>query len=294
MEQSLNIQWYPGHMTKTRRQMEEQIKKVDAVCELLDARIPQSSRNPDLAVLCGAKPRLVILNRCDLADALETERWAAFFQKEGASVLLTDAKTGKGTNAFAPAVRALLKDKLKAYEEKGQVGRVLRLMVAGIPNVGKSTFINRIAGRRAAKAENRPGVTRAGQWVPLGNGLELLDTPGILWPKFEDETVGLHLAFTGAVKDSVLDIETLGCCLAALLASRYPDAMKATYRLKEIPAREEGEGEIAWGLRILEDCGRKRGCLVSGGEIDTERASKILIDEFRAGKLGRITLEAAP
>ena len=288
----MEIQWYPGHMAKTRRMITEQLRNVDAVCEILDARIPLSSRNPDVDGLTAGKPRLVVLNRVDQADPAVTRQWAARFRQGGAAVLETDAKNGAGTARFAAAVRELLADKLRAYAEKGQAGRVVRVMVLGIPNVGKSTFINRVAGRKTAKAEDRPGVTRSKQWVPVDKGLELLDTPGILWPKFEDPAVGLRLAFTGAVRDEILDTETLACHLAAYLGERYPEALKTGYKLAELPAREEGEDEIAWGCRLLEAAGGRRGVRSSGGEIDTERMAKTILDEFRGGRLGRFTLEA--
>ena len=287
----MNIQWYPGHMTKTRRMIADQIKNVDAVCEILDARIPVSSRNPDVDELTAGKPRLVVLNRVDQADPEATKKWAAYFRAKGCAVLESDARGGMGTAKFAGAVRELLADKLRAYAEKGMVGRVVRVMILGIPNVGKSTFINKVAGRKTAKTEDRPGVTRSKQWVPIDKGLELLDTPGILWPKFEDQSVGLNLAFTGAVKDDILDIETLGCHLMAYLGERYPDALRNSYKLPGIPEREEGENDVAYGYRLLETAGRKRGFLVSGGEVDTERMAKILLDEFRGSKLGRFTLE---
>ena len=242
--------------------------------------------------LTAGKPRLVVLNRVDQADPAVTRQWAARFRQGGAAVLETDAKNGAGTARFAAAVRELLADKLRAYAEKGQAGRVVRVMVLGIPNVGKSTFINRVAGRKTAKAEDRPGVTRSKQWVPVDKGLELLDTPGILWPKFEDPAVGLRLAFTGAVRDEILDTETLACHLAAYLGERYPEALKTGYKLAELPAREEGEDEIAWGCRLLEAAGSRRGFRISGGEIDTERMAKTILDEFRGGRLGRFTLEA--
>ena len=285
----MNIQWYPGHMTKTRRMIAEQIKNVDAVCEILDARIPISSRNPDVDELTAGKPRLVVLNRVDQAYPEATKQWAAYFRAKGYAVLESDARGGQGTAKFAGAVRELLADKLKAYAEKGMAGRVVRVMILGIPNVGKSTFINKVAGRKTAKTEDRPGVTRSKQWVPIDKGLELLDTPGILWPKFEDQSVGLNLAYTGAVKDDILDTETLGCHLMAYLGDKYPEALKTGYKLASLPEREEND--IAYGYRLLEAAGRKRGFLVSGGEVDTERMAKILLDEFRAGKLGRFTLE---
>ena len=286
----MNIQWYPGHMTKTRRMIAEQLKNVDAVCEILDARIPISSRNPDVDELTAGKPRLVVLNRVDQADRSSTDRWAAYFRNKGCAVLESDAKSGQGTARFAGAVRELLAEKIRAYEEKGQ-NRVLRVMILGIPNVGKSTFINKIAGRKTAKTEDRPGVTRSKQWVPIDRNLELLDTPGILWPKFEDQSVGLNLAYTGAVKDDILDTETLGCHLMAYLGDHYPEALSTAYKLPDIPEREAEENDIAWGYRLLEAAGRKRGFLISGGEVDTERMAKILLDEFRGGKLGRFTLE---
>ena len=253
----MNIQWYPGHMTKTRRMIAEQIKHVDAVCEIVDARIPVSSRNPDVDELTAGKPRLVVLNRVDQADPDATKRWAAWFRAKGYAVMESDAKSGAGTKQFAAAVKTLLADKLRAYAEKGQ-NRVVRVMILGVPNVGKSTFINRIAGRKTAKTEDRPGVTRAKQWVPIDRGLELLDTPGILWPKFEDQSVGLNLAYTGAVKDEILDMETLGCHLMAYLGTNYPGALRTGYKLPSLPERQDGEEDVAWGFRLLEAV-RKHG-----------------------------------
>lgn len=279
----MNIQWYPGHMTKTRRQMEQDIRLVDAVCEIVDARIPLSSRNPDIDVICGNKPRMIILNRIDMADSAATKLWAKYFREQGMIVLETDCKNRKGTNQFAPAIRELLKEKLQRYQEKGQVGRTIRVMVVGIPNVGKSTFINQVSGRKSAKAENRPGVTRGKQWIAVERGLELLDTPGILWPKFEDPQVGMRLSYTGAVKDDVVDIETLAMHLIELLVKSYPEALIQRYKI-ELPT------DVA-GLELLECCGKKRGMLISGGEVDIERMSRVLLEEFRSGKLGRFTLE---
>ena len=278
-------------MTKTRRMIAEQIKHVDAVCEILDARIPISSRNPDVDELTAGKPRLVVLNRVDQADPAVTKRWASYFKKKGYAVLEANAKGGAGVGQFGAAVRELLAEKLRSYAEKGQVGRVIRVMILGIPNVGKSTFINKVAGRKTAKAEDRPGVTRGKQWVPVDRQLELLDTPGILWPKFEDQSVGMNLAYTGAVKDEILDVETLGCHLMAYLGETYPQALRDAYKLTALPEREEGESSVSYGYRLLEAAGRKRGFLISGGEIDTERMAKILLDEFRGGKLGRFSLE---
>lgn len=282
-DKKMNIQWYPGHMTKTRRMMEENLKLVDAVCEILDARIPISSRNPDIDAICGNKPRMIILNRIDLADPQMVRVWSDYFKQQGLAVVATDCKTKRGINNFLPAIRALLAEKLQRYAEKGQTGRPLKIMIVGIPNVGKSTFINQISGRKGAKAENRPGVTRGKQWVTVDQGLLLLDTPGILWPKFEDPEVGMRLAYTGAVKDDIIDIETLACSLMRMLWVRYPDAIRARYKI-DMP--EEAEG---WEL--LEAAGRKRGYLISGGEVDLERMAKVLMEEYRSSKLGKFTFE---
>ncbi len=287
----MNIQWYPGHMTKTRRMIAEQMKHMAAVCEILDARIPYSSRNPDVEELTAGKPRLIVLNRTDLADGAATRRWRAAFEGRGFAVLETNAKDGQGTAKFAAAVRELLRDKLAAYAEKGQADRTIRVMILGIPNVGKSTFINKVAKRKTAKAEDRPGVTRSKQWVPVDQSLELLDTPGILWPKFEEERVALHLAFTGAVKDEVMDVEELSCRLMAYLGEHYPESLCVAYKLPAIAPREAEENDVSWGYRLLEAAGKKRGFLISGGEVDTDRMARILLDEFRSGKLGRFTLE---
>ncbi len=279
----LNIQWYPGHMTKTRRKMEDDLKLVDAVCEILDARIPIASRNPDIDAICGKKPRMIILNRIDMADPAMVKRWAEYFKAKGWAVIQTDCKSRKGINTFVPAIRSLLSEKLARYAEKGQAGRPLKAMVVGIPNVGKSTFINQISGRKGAKAENRPGVTRGVQWVSAGEGLLLLDTPGILWPKFDDPQVGMRLAYTGAVKDDVIDTETLACSLMQMLAEQYPQAVTERYKI-DVPDQPDG-----WEL--LQAAGRKRGFLISGGEVNTERMAKVLLEEYRSCKLGRFTLE---
>ena len=279
----MNIQWYPGHMTKTRRQMENDVKLVDLVAEVVDARIPISSRNPDIDAMVGDRPRLIIFNRADQADPAITERWVTWFRQRGWGVLETDAKGGRGVAQFSSAAKQVLKDKLEAWKAKGQVGRPIRAMVVGVPNVGKSTFINKVAKRKSAKASDRPGVTRGKQWVSVDAGLELLDTPGILWPKFEDETIGLHLAFTGAVKDEITDVEGLACALLELLRNRYPKALEVRYKLTDVDGLQ--------GWELLEQCARKRGMLVSGGEVNTERMANVLLDEFRGGKLGRFTLE---
>ena len=287
----MNIQWYPGHMTKTRRQIEADLKNVDIVVEIIDARIPVSSRNPDIDAICADKPRLIVLNRADQADPIQNKVWGAYFRGQGHAVLETDAKTGRGINQFSPVVRQVLKDQIARWQERGQVGRPVRAMVVGVPNVGKSTFINKVAKKKSAKASDRPGVTRGKQWVNVDAGLDLLDTPGILWPKFEDERTGMDLAFTGAVKDDIMDVETLGCHLMALLGKRYPQALMAAYKLPEIPAQDAEENEVAYGYRLLCQEGQKRGLKISGGEVDTERMARVLLDEYRAGKLGTFTLE---
>ena len=282
MQDNMNIQWYPGHMTKTRRQMEADLKLVDAVCEIVDARIVISSRNPDIDSICGNKPRIVILNRLDLADPDATNRWVNYFKSKGMAAVATDCKSRKGITAFTPAVRQLLHEKIERDAAKGMT-KSLRIMVVGIPNVGKSTLINQISGRKGAKAENRPGVTRGKQWVTVDSGLLLLDTPGILWPKFEDPNVGMMLAYTGAVKDGIMDLEELSSRLMSLLWQRYPEKLKERYGI-DCPTETPG-----WEL--LQAAGKKRGYLLSRGEIDTERMAKVLLDEFRGGKLGRFTLE---
>lgn len=278
----MNIQWYPGHMTKTRRQMESDLKQVDAVCEVVDARIPISSRNPDIDSICGTKPRMIVLNRQDLADPDVTAKWIRYFRNKGMAAIATDCKSRKGISEFQPAVRSLLAEKLERNAARG-MNRPIRIMIVGIPNVGKSTLINQISGRKGAKAENRPGVTRGKQWVTVDNGLLLLDTPGILWPKFEDPDVGMKLAYTGAVKENIIDIEELACHFMERLCKYYPEAVSARYGI-DIP-------ENAPGYELLEIAGKKRGYLLSGGEINTERMAKVLLDEYRLAKLGRFTLE---
>lgn len=284
--EKLNIQWFPGHMTKAGRMISDNIANVDAVCEILDARIPMASRNPDIDTLAAGKPRLVILNRVDLADPAATAQWRAYFKGRGLAVLETDCKSGKGVNGFAPAVRTLLKDLLEQRAAKGQATRAVRVMVLGIPNVGKSTFINRVAGKKAAAVSDRPGVTRGRQWISVDKGLELLDTPGILWPRFDSQEVGELLAVTGAIKDDVLDRETLAANFLVRLARMYPDALRARYKLDNV------DGMAGW--EMLELAAKKRGFLAGRGEYDTERMSAVLLDEFRGGKLGRITLELPP
>ncbi len=282
-EKRMNIQWYPGHMTKTRRQIEADLKQVDAVCEIVDARIPISSRNPDIDEICGAKPRMIVLNRMDLADPEITKKWIAYFRSKGIAAIATDCKTKKGISGFQPAARSVLKEKLERDAVRG-MNRPIRVMIVGIPNVGKSTLINQISGRKGAKAENRPGVTRGKQWVTVDSTMLLLDTPGILWPKFEDPRAGMMLAYTGAVKESVIDIEELACFLIELLFKYYPQTLQTRYGIdieQEMP-----------GYMLLNEAGRKRGYLLSKGEINTERMARVLLDEYRSGKLGHFTLEA--
>jgi ribosome biogenesis GTPase A len=285
-KEKLNIQWYPGHMTKARRMIEGSLKLVDVVCEIIDARIPYSSRNPDIDRLAGSKPRLLILNRVDQADPAMTARWREYFKSCGFHVLETDCRSGKGVAGFSSAVRAILKDKLEEYAAKGQAGRPLRAMVLGIPNVGKSTFINKVAGRKAAAASDRPGVTRGKQWITVDRQLELLDTPGILWPRFDSPEVGEALAITGAIRDEVVDTETLAANLLVKLREMHPESIERRYKFAPDPH--------ATGFELLETAAKKRGFLISGGEYDTGRMAAVLLDEFRSGKLGRITLEAPP
>lgn len=286
MSEIQSIQWFPGHMAKTRRRIGEDLKLVDAVAELLDARIPQSSANPILRDLAGSKPRVVLLNKSDLADPAQTARWVEKYAGEGVRAVPLDCKTGKGVPAFYAAMREALKERIAAWEKKGMTGRPIRIMVVGVPNVGKSSLINRLV-KTGGKAEVRdmPGVTRQNRWFTVGKGFELLDTPGVLWPKLEDPLVGEHLAFTGAIKDEILDREGLAARLLELLAALYPGMVGARYKLEIRP------GEA--GYELLERVGRRRGMLAPGGKVDTERAANTVLDEYRGGLLGRITLEPA-
>ena len=283
-----SIQWFPGHMAKTRRMMADSMKLVDIVVELTDARIPASSRNPEIDRLVGGKPRIVLLNKCDMADDTATKAWTAYYTEKGIAAIPAACRSGRGLKAFLPLVRKVLSDLLERRSAKGMAGQPIRMMIVGIPNVGKSSFINRMAGSKRAKVEDRPGVTRGRQWVTLDGGVELLDMPGVLWPKFEDPAVGERLAFVGAVKDDVLDIELLAMRLLWLLSKEYPQCLTERYRIKE------GETDGLDAYHLLELVGRKRGMLISGGEVNTERAAITVLDEFRSGKLGRITLELPP
>ena len=270
----LYVQWFPGHMARTRRQIKESLPLVDAVVEIVDARVPE---------LIGQKPLMVILNKCDLADENATRRRIYELGKQGVTAIAVDCRSGKGLNAFAPTVRRMLADKIEANAQKGMAGKPLRLMVVGIPNTGKSSFINRMAGKNKAKVADKPGVTRQNQWFSIGSGIELLDTPGVLWPKFDDPDVGLRLAFIGSVKDTILDIELIAARFLTIMNENYPERIKERYKLEFPPESEEFER--------LEMLARKRGMLISGGGPDTERAAVMLLDEYRAGKLGRITLD---
>ncbi len=279
------VQWFPGHMAKTRRLIKEILPSIDLVTEILDARIPISSRNPELDTLTQKKPRIVLLNKCDMADEKTTAEWIEYFRKKGQFALAVDCRTGKGLGAYRPLVRRVLAEKIKANEEKGMPGKSLRVMVVGIPNTGKSSFINRMAGKSKAKVADKAGVTRSNQWFFIGNGIEILDTPGVLWPKFDDREVGDKLAFIGSVKDEVLDTQTMALRLVQVLCRDYEELLKQRYKL----VNEDLSPLEAW--EVLEIIARKRGMLISGGEPDFERASVMLLDEYRGGKLGRISFE---
>ncbi len=278
------IQWYPGHMAKTRRLMKESLPLIDAVCELVDARVPESSRNPDLDGIIGSKPRIVLLNKCDLADERATARKIKELAERGVTALPVDCRSGKGLEKFEPAVREVLKDKIKANADKGMAGKPLRVMVVGIPNTGKSSFINRMAGKYRAKVADKPGVTRGNQWFAIGSGIELLDTPGVLWPKFEDPQVGLKLAFIGSIKETTLDIQELAVSLLSVMQKNYPDRLEQRYKVADVQDVQEP-------YELLEMIAAKRGMLLRKGEYDTERAAVMLLDEYRSGKLGKITLD---
>ena len=279
------IQWFPGHMAKTRRLISENLKDVDLTIELLDARIPKSSENPEIARLVASKPKLTLLSKTSLADPAATEAWKKHFAEIGRECIFYDCKTGEGISSIAPAARRLCADRLERYQEKGMEGRKLRAMIVGIPNVGKSSLINKLSAANKAKVEDRPGVTLTKQWITTSLGIDLLDMPGILWPKFEDQIVGENLAVTGAIRDEIMDIETLACVLAGRLRVRYPELLAARYKLKPTDFEDTSDFELA------EAIGRRRGFLISGGEVDFLRTSNMLLDEFRGGKIGRITIE---
>lgn len=281
--QKQTVQWFPGHMAKTRRIIKESLSLVDAVTEIIDARIPYSSSNPELGDIISNKPRIVLLNKCDLADANTTSKWINYYKNQGVCAVAVDCRSGKGLNNYINAVREVLKDKIAQNEAKGMAGRPLRIMVVGIPNTGKSSFINRMAGSARAKVADKAGVTRSNQWFAIGSGIELLDTPGVLWPKFDDPKVGDRLAFIGSVKDEILDSELLAFRLLEVMKTDYPGRLSERYKITDFNDRE------AW--EVLEMIGRKRGMIMRGGEIDTQRVSVMLLDEYRGGKLGKISLE---
>ncbi len=283
MSDTVRVQWFPGHMAKTRRLITESLPLIDGVVEIVDARIPVSSRNPELDSWLGAKPRIILLNKADVADEETTNRWVTYYEKKNILALPVDCKTGKGLTGFTQTIHRLLGETLEKFKAKGMVGRTLRLMVVGIPNVGKSSFINRMAGGNKAKVADKPGVTRGNQWFSIGNGVELMDTAGVLWPKFDDPTVGERLAFTGAVKDVVTDTELLAVRLLDIVGLNFASRLEERYKIT-IPDDMDGYG-------LLQLIGKKRGMLISGGEIDTERASVMVLDEYRGGKWGRISLE---
>lgn len=285
MSEAQSIQWFPGHMTKTKRQIGKSLKLVDAVAEIIDARIPVSSRNPVLNNLIQNKPRVILMNKSDMADPAQTSRWIEYYKSQGIAALPIDCRTGKGLNGFIPLVKFVLSDRIASWKAKGMVGRTIRVMVVGIPNVGKSSLINQLAKNSKAEVADRPGVTRSNQWFTIGKGFDLLDTPGVLWPKFDDKIVGERLAFTGAVKDEVVDTEHLASRLLEVLRDSYQSALKQRYKLEDTDISE------LKGYEMLELIGKKRGMLISGGEIDLERASIMVLDEFRSAKMGRITLE---
>lgn len=283
MNENMTVQWFPGHMAKTRRLIKENLSRVDAVCELVDARLPESSRNPELDEIVGSKPRIILLNKCDLADEKATAKKIKEFAEKGITALPVDCRSGKGLDKFQPTVREVLKDKIKANNDRGMVGKALRIMVVGIPNTGKSSFINRMAGKNRAKVADKPGVTRSNQWFFIGSGIELLDTPGVLWPKFEDPEVGFKLAFIGSVKDEILDSQEIAVRLLVVLQKNYPERLTKRYKISDFAELEPYE--------LLELIASKRGMLLRKGEYDTERAAVMLLDEYRSGKLGRITLD---
>ena len=278
-----NINWFPGHMAKTRRQIKESLKLVDAVVEIIDSRIPISSRNPEIDALISAKPRIILLNKCDVSDVNLTKQWISYFENNGMTALAVDCRSGKGLSVFLPTVRRVLAERIRINIEKGMKGKPLRLMIVGIPNTGKSSFINRMAKKVRAQVADRPGVTRQNQWFAIGDGIELLDTPGVLWPKFEDPEVGRNLAYTGAIKDQIMDIENLAYNLIEVLMLNHSDKLAKRYDISDIDNKS--------ALDIMDEIGKKRGMLLRGGEINYERVSVMLLDEFRAGTIGKITLE---
>ena len=290
----MNINWFPGHMAKTRRQITDDLKLVDVVIEILDARIPVSSQNPDIKQITQNKKKVVVLNKCDLADEVYNKKWTEYFIKQGAKAVLVDANTGKGVHEVIKQVQVLMEDEMKKSADKGRIGRKIRVMIVGIPNVGKSSFINRISKKTSAEVGNKPGVTKQKQWIRVNNEIELMDTPGVLWPKFESEEVALNLAFTGTIKDDILEITEVAYCLTKFLLENYRNNLLQRYSLEEntinvILSQDQEENLNIY--EIMQLIGKKRGAIISGGNIDDEKTSKIILDDFRNGKLGKITLE---
>ena len=293
-QNSTNINWYPGHMAKTKRQIIEDLKLIDIVVEILDARIPISSRNPDIEQYINSKKRLIILNKFDLADMDENQKWVKFYKSQGTEAVLVNSNSGEGMNNAIKKIEEINKDNKEKFENKGRIGKAIRVMVLGIPNVGKSSFINRVTKKNSATVGNKPGVTKQKQWIRINNNIELLDTPGVLWPKFENEDIALNLAYTGTIKDDILPIIEIGYNLLKLLIKEYPEKIIERYKLEKeeienvLNSDIEENGKI---LEIMHMIGRKRGVLISGGNIDEEKVAKIILEEFRSGKIGRITLE---
>lgn len=289
-----SINWYPGHMAKTKRQIIEDLKLIDVVVEILDARIPVSSQNPDVKGYTKNKKKVVILNKADLADENETKKWVKYFESNGIPAVITDANSGKGINEFTRTVKDVAKDTLEKFADKGRVGKSIRIMILGIPNVGKSSFINRITKKNTAQVGNKPGVTRQKQWIRIDDGIELMDTPGVLWPKFESQEVGLHLAFTGSIKDDILERTEIAYELLRFLVKEYLPNVIERYKLDENRVNEilnSDEEENMKIVAIMDDIAKKRGAILSGGRIDYEKVSGIILDEFRSGKIGKITIE---
>ena len=291
----MNINWYPGHMAKTKRQIMDDIRLVDIVIELLDARIPISSQNPDIAEITRNKKKLIVLNKCDLADEKENKKWVEYFKNNNIPAVLTDSSSGKGIEECIRKVEKIMEEDLKSQAEKGRIGRKIKAMVLGIPNVGKSSFINRISKRTTAGVGNKPGVTKQKQWIRINEKIELLDTPGVLWPKFESEEVGLNLAFTGTIKEDILQRTEIAYHLIKFLIENYPQKLCERYKITEeyinnqLTNESQAENENIY--EIILEIGRKRGCIISGGNIDDEKTARIILDEFKNGKIGRITLE---
>ncbi len=295
-ENSININWYPGHMAKTKRQIIEDLKLIDIVVEILDARIPISSRNPDIEQYIKSKKRLVVLNKFDLADAAENQKWVKFYENQGIEAVLVNSNSGDGIDNAIKKIEKINKDNQKKFENKGRIGKAIRVMVLGIPNVGKSSFINRVTKKNSATVGNKPGVTRQKQWIRINNNIELLDTPGVLWPKFDNEDIALNLAYTGTIKDNILPIIEIGYNLLKLLIKEYPEKIIERYKLgkeeiKNVLSSDAEENEKI--LEIMHMIGRKRGALISGGNIDEEKVARIILEEFRSGKIDKITLEKA-